>query len=330
MTGPNFAPDASGTLRFSTDDLSEPDGLTIWRELCGRTMMRLDMEPLSEAPFHCEARIRVLPGLAMSSIVTAPNRLTRDRSLIADGNDDLILAVAVAGEAVISQRDQDARLGQGDAVLISSAEPSISVVPSDSHFVSLAIPLTALTRSTRNLEQNMRCRVPQSSLALRLLTSYLLTLDTEHDVMNPEFQHSAINHIYDLVALTLGATRDAAETAKGRGLRAARLRAIKADILDNIGQHDLSADIVAARHGISSSYLRKLFDGDGTTFTDFVLSERLARAYRMLGDPRLLDHMISTIAYEAGFGDLSYFNRAFRRKYGVTPTDIREAARLQR
>jgi hypothetical protein len=33
--------------------------------------------------------------------------------------------------------------------------------------------------------------------------------------------------VHDLTALALGASRDAAEIAKGRGLRAARLNAIK-------------------------------------------------------------------------------------------------------
>lgn len=322
----NVAPDASGTLRFSTDNLPARDGLVIWREVCGRTMMRLDMEPLSEAPFHCSARIRMLPGLAMSSIVTAPNRLTRDRGLIADGNDDLVLAIAIVGAATISQQGSDAVLDPGDAVLISSAEPSVTVVPQESHFLSLAIPVAALMRLTRDLEGNMRCRLPESSWALRLLAVYLTALDDEQELTAPELQHTVVTHIYDLVALALGATRDVAESAKDRGLRAARLRAIKADILDNIGRH-LSVDVIAARHGISPSYVRKLFEGEGTTFTDFVLAQRLVRARHMLIDPRFSGHMISTIAYDAGFGDLSYFNRTFRRRFGMTPRDVREAAR---
>jgi AraC-like DNA-binding protein len=31
-----------------------------------------------------------------------------------------------------------------------------------------------------------------------------------------------------------------------------------------------------------------------------------------------------TIAYETEFGDLSNFNHLFRRRYGATPSDIRE------
>jgi len=34
---------------------------------------------------------------------------------------------------------------------------------------------------------------------------------------------------------------------------------------------------------------------------------------------------ISDIAYDAGFGDLSYFNRVFRRRYDATPSEIRNA-----
>jgi AraC-like DNA-binding protein len=60
-----------------------------------------------------------------------------------------------------------------------------------------------------------------------------------------------------------------------------------------------------------------------------VLGQRLAQAYRMLSDPRYVDRKISGIAFEAGFGDLSYFNNAFRRRFGMTPSDVREAARRE-
>jgi AraC-like DNA-binding protein len=45
------------------------------------------------------------------------------------------------------------------------------------------------------------------------------------------------------------------------------------------------------------------------------------------GDPRRSGEKISTVAYDCGFGDVSYFNRMFRRSYGATPSDIRALAR---
>lgn len=89
----------------------------------------------------------------------------------------------------------------------------------------------------------------------------------------------------------------------------------------------MSVNEVATRHGISSRYVRMLFAADQTFFSEFVLLGRLERVHRMLCDPRYADRPISTIAVACGFGDLSYFNRVFRRRFGATPSDLREAAR---
>jgi AraC-like DNA-binding protein len=123
--------------------------------------------------------------------------------------------------------------------------------------------------------------------------------------------------------------RRAAVRVQSGALRAARLSAIKSDILNNLRQHTLSIHGTASRHGISVRYIRQLFAADGTSFADFVLDQRLAAVYLMLSDVRFADRTISAIAFEAGFGDVSEFSRAFQRRYGVTPSDVREAARLK-
>ena len=45
-----------------------------------------------------------------------------------------------------------------------------------------------------------------------------------------------------------------------------------------------------------------------------------------MADPVLDGQKISEIAYRCGFSDLSYFNRAYRQKYGETPKAARGAA----
>ena len=59
--------------------------------------------------------------------------------------------------------------------------------------------------------------------------------------------------------------------------------------------------------------------------SEFVLAERLARAYRILSNPRFADRSITAVAFEVGFGDLSYFNRTFRRRFGCAPSRLRGA-----
>jgi AraC-like DNA-binding protein len=126
----------------------------------------------------------------------------------------------------------------------------------------------------------------------------------------------------------LGAKSDGAQVARRRGVAAARLRSIKAQIIADIGSRDLTLSTVASRNRISTAYVRKLFEAEGTTFTEFVLSQRLTTAYRMLTNVRFANRSISSIAWDADFNDQSYFNRTFRRAFGVSPSEVRgEAAR---
>jgi AraC-like DNA-binding protein len=121
--------------------------------------------------------------------------------------------------------------------------------------------------------------------------------------------------------------RDGLAIAEGRGIRAARPRAIVADITANLTNCDLTAAAVARRQHVTPRYVHKLFEGEGLTFSAFVLDRRLSRAHRILSEPRFGDRSISSVAFDVGFGDLSYFNRVFRRRYEATPSEIRQGAK---
>jgi AraC-like DNA-binding protein len=51
--------------------------------------------------------------------------------------------------------------------------------------------------------------------------------------------------------------------------------------------------------------------------------------YRALTIPRLRQRSIGDIVFDAGFGDLSYFNRAFRRRFGLSPSEVRNREAAQ-
>jgi AraC-like DNA-binding protein len=160
-----------------------------------------------------------------------------------------------------------------------------------------------------------------------MLVAYLDVLKSETALETPELRHAVAMHIHDLCALAIGATRDAAELAEGRGLRAARLNAIKADIAEHLGDGRLRATAIAMRQGITPRYIHKLFEGEGLTLSRFVCGQRLARVHRMLADPRHDHRTIGSLVYGAGFGDLSTFNREFRRHFGMTPSEVRAESR---
>src|SRR5262249_35019771 len=153
--------------------------------------------------------------------------------------------------------------------------------------------------------------IPCTTPALGLLTDYVEFAWQERTLANAGLQQLVTSHLYDLMAVAIGATQDAMETAQGGGLRAARLHAIKQDIASHLDRADLSVLALAERHRCTERCVQRLFEMEGTTFTEYVLAQRLARAHRMLSDPRRDGDKICTIAYDCGFGDVSYFNRVF-------------------
>jgi AraC-like DNA-binding protein len=159
------------------------------------------------------------------------------------------------------------------------------------------------------------------------LTRYVRDIDDLYRSAGAELQRLIVSHVIDLAALVIGASRDGEAVAEKRGLAAARLAAVKADVGARIGECSLSLAAVARRLKITPRQIQRLFAGEGTTFSEFVLDQRLVRAHGLLIESQRSGRSISTIAFEAGFGDLSYFNRTFRRRYGATPSDIRTAPR---
>jgi AraC-like DNA-binding protein len=201
------------------------------------------------------------------------------------------------------------------------------LLPAAQHFVTFKVPVSAIAPFVPDVGALIARRVPRETEALRLLVRYLDVLQNEGTLESVELRRLAVTHVYDLFALALGATRDAGEVANGRGLRAARLLAIKSDIDTRLGESDFSVNAIATAHDVTPRYVQILFEREGTTFSEYLLARRLDRAHRMLENPRFVGLTITAIAFEVGFNDLSYFNRSFRRRFGSAPSDVRAATR---
>ncbi len=287
-------------------------------------MQTMDIEPLPAEQPRAEATLLRIPGLAIMTGCRSAAVYHRRREFI--DSDGVSITWARSSNCHAHQLGRALDLVRGQAIVLTSAEPGFLRVPRLDDYFNLLVPRRCLSPLIADLDDAYGRSIPAESPALQLLTRYVSILQEAGTFAVPELRRQAAVHIHDLVALAIGATRDAAEIAKSRGARAARLRAIKEDIANRLDQPDLSAATIAVRHRIKPRWLQRLFESEGTTFTEYVLAQRLVRAHRLLTDPLYANQKVSTIALDIGFGDLSYFNRAFRRRYGMTPSELRPAA----
>jgi AraC-like DNA-binding protein len=89
---------------------------------------------------------------------------------------------------------------------------------------------------------------------------------------------------------------------------------------------DLGPDRVAAAFDISVRYLHRLFSTSGSSFTEYLIEQRLARARLMLADPRCRERKILAVVYECGFRNINHFGLRFRVRFGLTPGEFRQQA----
>ena len=82
---------------------------------------------------------------------------------------------------------------------------------------------------------------------------------------------------------------------------------------------------VARRVNLSPCHFCSVFKKQtGLTFTAYRMRQRLEVARRLLWDR---ERRVSDVAFEAGFESIPYFNRAFRRQFGCSPTEFRRRVR---
>jgi AraC-like DNA-binding protein len=314
---------------ISTRDFPETNRLAMWREFYGRGIANIDIEPIGDEPFHAEVSFDLLPNVTIAAGSRSPAHYRATPELLGRGSrDTLVLSVLRSGAASATQFGQELISGVGSASILTPTDPSTSTMLTHGSFITLALSRPMIAALAPDYSQAFGRSIPSSSVALGLLIRYLDVVRAGDELTNPAIGQSISDHIIDLAALALGTRGDYAEMARQRGAKAARLAAIRSDVLRTLGRSDLSTELIAARHGISPRYVRKLFEEDGSSFSVFVLGERVAKAHRMLIDRRYAHLNIAQIAHESGFGDISYFNRAFRRQFGAKPSDFREAARL--
>ncbi len=102
---------------------------------------------------------------------------------------------------------------------------------------------------------------------------------------------------------------------------------IKNYIIDNF-EYDIKISLIADIFHYNKLYLGRIFKKEtGKSITEFINSQRLKYAAQMLKDT---EHNIITIASRMGFNNVTYFNRLFKKMYGMSPKSFRANNKKQK
>lgn len=324
MDGP---PEDFRVLTIHADELPECQRFGVWCDTLSQKLLKVEGSAAGEQPYWANASLRILPGLRTGTGAFAPSIYRRPRKLAASDNDDFVLMINRGGRFAANQRNRDFELAPGDAYLMACAEPGSYSRSSAGLLTCLRFPARAVAPFVPDLYDRLATPIASDSQELKLILGYLRTMDGL-PLAEESLRHLVVRHVHDLVTALLSPARaEEIEHGETGGIHAARFAAAETYIARQCVRPDLSLAEVAFNLRLSERQAQRLFEREGTTFSQFVLASRLERVRGLLGDPANAARNLSDIALASGFGDISHFIRAFRRRYGMPPSQYRRMKR---
>lgn len=319
---------AAGRLFFNTDTLPERDRFPAYCEEMIRRYAALDIQVRkdSQLDFGAQIELQRSGAVDIGYIRTTPSDYVRTPSYLRDGDDALCVVLCTRGGSYQTQRGDAQSLGPGEGIICDNACTGGIHILDDSQFWVLKVARPKIARLLPQIAKFGGTKLDRDPVARRLLFGYLGVGSAVNLTSGAEAGALYDEHIINLIALSIGAGAELRHAAGEQGIGAVRRAAILDAIERRSAEPDLSAAAVAQALGVTPRYVHLLLEGTGKSFSHHVLERRLHRAAALMRDRRWRHRKIAEIAAEAGFTDLSYFNRAFRRRYGATPSDLRQAA----
>ncbi|MGE8317656.1 MAG: helix-turn-helix transcriptional regulator [Comamonas sp.] len=314
---------------FSSQALPARKRFAALREL-SHELMGLDLQPhpdaADDAPCHFSTAVTGLGGgMVYARTVHTPLRALRTKELVRDGSDDVYLSRVDNGVAGRSASGEFIAR-PGALVLMSKARPHEGLTPPgrSCSTAGIVVPRASLLRLLPHLEEAPFRLLPANTAGAAMALDYA-ALIAQAPQLTPAQLQAATSHLQELVASVIDPHWGTAQPPGGDAQALPRLALIQRDIRAHIDWPGLSLAFIARQHHLTPRQIQRLFAQQGGSYSDFVARARMERARALLADPREGHRRVLDIALDCGYDDVTAFSRAFRRHFGMSPSDARNA-----
>ena len=317
-------------VQISTDPLPERARVAFWNEAVCQSLFNVTPALLHDsAMFRARLDVHIAGRFALIDVEwTNPNAQRTSADLARSQVDKVLLHRVISPECY--------RVGGAEYAL---APGDLCIPPPDAEFhchqpegirgPALVIPRAVLNPLLAGGQLPVFFRQGGASPLGALLRDALDSAAVQVPKLPAELGDAVLHNLAGLVALACGASVDGRETGRG-ALRAAHLDAARRHVERHLAEPDLAPAGVAAALGISVRQLHVLFEPTGTSFARYMQQRRLEACRAALTSPLDGQRSVADIAFGWGFNSLSVFYRAFQAAFGLSPGEVREAARRQR
>ena len=298
-----------------------------------RTLISAVFEP-SPAPgedvrdMRAQARSVHFGQALLVEAAAQAQHFTRSRRLVAaEGLDHYMIQVYRRGSCEGTYGEVENRVRPGDIKVIDLARPFHSL---NSQFDNITLTIPRATLAPLLARPNgihgrvLPCEDPMA----RVIGAHIHALSDTAADMTPVQAARVAAVTVRLMAACLGAhPRARDETQPYRA--AAVGQSVRGFIDQHIASPSLNANALAQRFHVSRRQMYRFFAAEGGVEA-YIQARRLRHCLQVLTDPLQSGRGVGEIALGLGFTSEAHFSRAFRRTFGITPSEARAGASLAR
>jgi AraC-like DNA-binding protein len=303
---------------LSTDVAPAHKRFVYWREGL-RQLFGVTAEDPAADGFSARAVVRSSGPFCFMLSDSTGFRVARSGSVSTDTNADCYsIYLQLSGRASSTRGNDTITFEAGDIAFSADRRPQLDRWIAG-RCAAAMLPRAMIERRAPWLLDRQHVKLGSNARFARNLRLHMRDLTT----VNASFSESEIGLLADslcnLIALA------AADGVPARRLPGElQLETLLAFCRQNLHDSELTPQHAADHVGISLSTLHARFRQTGLTFGRWLLEGRLEGCSAALRDPHQRALNISEVAYRWGFNDLSYFNKAFRAQFDMTPGEWRQ------
>ncbi|WP_406229961.1 AraC family transcriptional regulator [Nocardia sp. NBC_01009] len=290
-----------------------------WAHLINMYHCRLGYRFPSRTDFQGHTRLRRTDAYQLVGWESDAVTYLRNPKLIrADPDDDYRLIVPFAGRLAFGSDGGHGILTPGTMCLVAIDQPFAMSMSDGTRGLIITIPrqeiqhrLNHLAPPTRPLDLTTGLGRVTAGMVSGLYTECAALTDRQFDTVS--------ERLVDLLCMQILGDPASSSTQLADVEATARRY-----IHNHAGDPDLTGTRVAGALGWSLRQIQLAFSAAGTTPSEVIREERLQLARDRLRSPAYQRCSITDIASDLGFGSASSFNKAFRRRFDTTPSQLRE------
>ncbi len=312
-------------LELDTSTIAPKERMAAWSASVASVFGPFAISRNDTAEFHGRLKVAGRGAFRFGSLAYRGHNFERRPSDVARlANDYFTLTWPIAGRVRAEQGGIEHAMRPGNLYLFNHAVPYSTVPQVDYRTVGVAFPCAALRRRVPSVQPFYALPLDPAAPRGALLVAFVEHLAQGLERWNEREFAELGERLLDLIAL-LAVEGEGGAAAADTSVRIAHRERALLYIRAHLGDAGLGPQTVAHACGISLSYLHQLFRGIGLGVEECIFAERLEQCRRLLADPRARHLSISTIAYRAGFSHPAHFSRAFKRRFGQAPSELRAA-----